>query len=167
MKYSRTYLVWSPRAEPGDNLARIAEQHFPPAGGEEVHRRARNRRDLGKRLAQGLADAAQEVRQLGADVVLGAAHLKREHAARRQLARRFAEEFERVEAVELSGPGVGQVDQDHVIGAGRGLEEEASVSVVYAEARVRGDRVREVLSREVEHRRVELDVIDPLEALVL
>jgi len=96
--------------------------------------------------------------------------LKGENARWRELAGRFPEKLECVEAVELGSLRLRQVDDENVKPEIRGSQEEAAVGVVNMDARVRAQRCPrrgEVFLRQIKHGRIQLHVINPFQAGVL
>jgi len=159
----------------GLEMARVqARQQFVRARGqragllcrEEVDRLTRNRDDLREHRAQALVDGAQELRQIRAHVIFRRPQLEGEETVWGELARHLAEEFHRVEAVQLGVLRLRQIDDYNVESGRRGFQKQPPIGNVHAHPRVclQGQPLaRKIFPGEVQNDGVEFHVIHPLE----
>jgi len=159
-----------PGAQPGDEFPGIIGEASRASRSKKMNRVAGNGGDFREDLPQGIVNAAQEFGQVRADVILRCFQLKGENARGGELAGRLLEKLQCEEAVELRRLRLRQVDDENVKFKIRRSQEEAAVSIVDMNAGVRAQwrpGCGEVFLRQVQHGRIQLDVINPLQTRVL
>ncbi len=159
-----------PRLQPGNQQLRIVGQDIGPQGAKEMDGLAGNFQHIGKDFAQGAMNAAQKLGALRADVILGRAQLQREQSSRRQMFAGGAKELGGVEAVQLRGLRVGQVENDRVKLVASRFEIEPAIGVMYVYSFICRKRSRprgKQPPRHVDEHGIELDIIDALDRGVL
>jgi len=130
---------------------------------------------IGKDFAQRALNAAKKLGAFRADVILRRAQLQGEQSSRRQMFAGGAKELGSVEAVQLRGLRVGQIENDHVKLVARGLEIKAAVGVMEMNARIlsetdggkRSGLGGEELPRHVDDHGIELHIVDALDRRML
>jgi len=127
---------------------------------------ARNRKDIRKEFAQGAMNASQKVSALRADVILRCAQLQREQSSHGQMFAGGPKELGSVEAVQLRGLRVGQIENDRVKLVASRSEIEPAVGVMNMHSIIRNKRSRrrgKQPLRHVDDRGIELNIVHPLD----
>jgi hypothetical protein len=133
-----------------------------------VNRLSGNRDDGWKDFMQCAIDAAQELRQIGADGLLRRAQLQGEQPVRCKMIARGAKEFGGVEAVQLRGLRVRKADNDYIEAVACRIEKSAAIGVVQMHAGIKRRRVRgKKITRHAMERGVQLDQVDALDGGML
>ena len=123
MKYSRTYCVFRFRSCNLEiSVCGLSVRTSGLRSGEEVDGFAGDGDNIREDLPQSVLNAAQEFRQVGADVILRRAQLQGEQSAWREVIASRAKELGRVEPVQLRGLRVGHIKNDHIECVVRGFK---------------------------------------------
>ena len=129
----------------------IVRQNIGSRRGEEVDGFAGDGDNVREDFPQGVVNAAQEFRQVGADVILRRAQLQGEQSAGREVIASGTKELGGVEAVQLRGLRVGHIKNDHVECVASRLEivpkKVPAIRVVHVHARIRDNRSRSARGR--------------------
>jgi hypothetical protein len=152
--------------QPRNQRSRIVCENIGARCGEEVYRLAGKSDDVRKNFLQCPVDAAQEIRQAGADCFLRRRQFEGEQAARRQMIARGAKEFRGVKPVQLRRLRIRHIHDDHVKGAARRLEIVAAIRVMQMHPGIgneSGGLCLKILSRHADKRGVQLNQIDALD----
>jgi len=167
-----------PLLQPCHQRLRIVRQNIGLRSGEEVDGFAWDSYNVREDCPQGVVNAAQEFREVEADVILRRAQLQGEQSAGREAIASGTKELGRVEPVQLRGLRVGHIENDHVECVASGLEivpeivpqKVAAIRVVHVHPGIRDNRSGlrgEELPRHVDERGIQFNVVDPLDGGML
>ncbi len=148
----------------GDEDFWVAGEDVGFGGGEEVNGVAGDGDYVGEDLVKGEMDAAEEFGEVGVDCLFGGAEFEGQKAAGGEVGAGGAEELDCVEAVQLRGLRVGDVEEDGVECVGGGFEVVTAVREMDVDARVEVGRLGgKELAGDGDECGVEFDVVDALD----